>query len=499
MASESLQRILSDASQTDALNNVRQYIPRHVLDTNVTRESVKAALKKSTAKWKIWPLSTKSIVDTVVSNNLKLVFVILLYLDVPWDVKKFHEAGFTDADLPMEKMVSKQGDRLQSGLDSKKLFAPPKHWNLQAENFVSKQWVMMAPIFGSSGEYQKLHPLCPLPLTQADGVIHSARNVVYKAEIQSSHQRGFEAQTSSLKIAIKEFRHKEDFKQERSNLSALRTLPNTKHIAQSLAAYSQGNRDYIISPWAEGGDLDNFWQTSHKGVTRTSKLALWSLDQMLGLANALYALHEELGDAVNCRHGDLKPGNILHFTVDKEQGDFGILKITDFGISRIHQEATFDRLNKPTITGATSPSYEAPEAVASQAARSRKYDIWSIGCIFLEFVIWLAQDWDAVQSFANARKSTSAHAGGAIPSHFYRIDEDEAVVHPEVFKIIKTLGRIPQSAPNTALGKLLSIIKEDLIKINSADRTDAKGLCNQLEAIVSKARSDPVYLWDSRY
>lgn len=195
MAPESLQRILSDDSQTDALNNARRYIPQHVLDTTVTWESVRAALKKSGAKRKLWPLSTKGIVHTVFSNNLKLIFVILLYLDVPWDVKKFHEAGFTDADLPMERISSKQGDRLQSGLDSKKLFTPPKHWILQTENFVNKQWVVMAPIFGSSGEYQKLHPLCPLPLTQADGVIHSARNVVYKAEIQSSHQRGFEVRT----------------------------------------------------------------------------------------------------------------------------------------------------------------------------------------------------------------------------------------------------------------------------------------------------------------
>lgn len=220
---------------------------------------------------------------------------------------------------------------------------------------------------------------------------------------------------------------------------------------------------------------------------------------MLGLVKALYALHEELGDAGNCRHGDLKPGNILHFTSGTEEGTLGILKITDFGISRIHQEATFDRLGKPTITGATSPSYEAPEAVAPKAARSRKYDIWSVGCIFLEFIVWLVQDWNAVQSFASARISTSVQVGGETPSHFYRIDKDSVTVHPEVQKIIKILGRMPQSAPNTALGKLLSIIEDDLIKINSADRIDAEGLCKQLESIVSKAKSDPTYLWNSRF
>ncbi|KAK1454862.1 protein kinase domain-containing protein [Colletotrichum melonis] len=503
MAFKSLQQALANSPEADPMNSARKYLPQDVLDSIITRESVKAALKSYPVGRKFWKPSSKSVTDVVFSRNLKKLFVILLYLDIPWDVQRIYDAGFTDDDLPLKwkKPGEKDGECLQSSINPNKLFHPPKQWGFHlAENLAVKQWIVLAPFFGTTGEHQKLHSLCPLPLIGAEEVIHSARNVVFEAKIRSSHVVGFKdiENSSSLHVALKEFRHESDFDQERTNLNALRKLPNTKHIAQSLATFAQGDKSYILSLWAKGGDLDSFWQT-HKGEPRTSKLALWSLDQMLGLAKALYALHAELGDAVNCRHGDLKPGNILHFTIAKEQGDLGILKITDFGISRIHQEATFDRLNKPTITGATSPSYEAPETVTSQNARSRKYDIWSIGCIFLEFVIWLVQDWDAVQSFWNARKSTSANAGGATPSHFYKIDNDYAVVHPEVFKIIENLGRIPQSAPNTALGKLLRIIKQDLIKVNPADRIDAMGLCNQLEVVVSKAKSDPMYLWDSRY
>ncbi|EXF75138.1 protein kinase domain-containing protein [Colletotrichum fioriniae PJ7] len=503
MAFPSLQHALADSSVTDPMNSARKYLPRDVLDSILTRESVKAALKRCSVGRKFWSPSSKNVADVVFSKNLKKLFVILLYLDIPWDVQKIHEAGFTDDDLPLRWRKPGDMDRecLQSSINPNKLFRPPKQWGFHlAENLTVKQWIVLAPFFGTTGEHQKLHPLCPLPLIRAEGVIHNDRNVVFKAKIRSSHMVGFKdiEDSSSLDVALKEFRYEKDFDQERSNLSALRKLPNTKHIAQSLATFSQGEKSYILSLWARGGDLDNFWQT-HDGVTRDSKLALWSLEQMLGLVRALYALHEELGDAVNCRHGDLKPANILHFTSGKEEDTLSILKITDFGISRIHQEATFDRLGKPTITGATSPSYEAPEAVAPKAARSRKYDIWSIGCIFLEFIMWLVQDWNAVQSFASARNSTSVQVGGATPSHFYKIDKDDVIVHPEVSKIINTLGRMPQSAPNTALGRLLSIIKDDLIKIDSADRTNAEGLCKRLDAIVSKAKSDPAYLWNSRF
>ncbi|KAF4784666.1 protein kinase domain-containing protein [Colletotrichum scovillei] len=498
--SQSLSQILGKSREQDALNQARKFVPRHVLDAVVTRESVRAALKKSNAGRKFWDLSTKTVIDIVFSKNLKKTFVILSYLDVPWDVKKFYEAGLTDADLPLTT-VRPEGESLellQSGRKPNKTFSPPKQWGFSlAESFIEKQWTVMAPVFDNTWDHRELDRLCPLPLFTAKVVNYSARNMVYKAQIHSSHLAGSK-DFPFVDIALKEFGHEKDFKREQSNLVSLRKLSNT-HIAQSLATFSQGDRSYILSPWAGGGDLDHFWQT-HGDGKRNSEMALWSLKQMLGLVKALYALHEELGEAVNCRHGDLKPGKILHFKFDDNKDHLGILKITGFGISRIHLEATFDRLERPTNTGATSPSYEAPEATAtSKDAISLKYDIWSIGCIFLEFVIWLAQDWDAVQSFANARKSTSAHAGGAIPSHFYTIDKDDIVVHPEVFKIIKTLGRIPQSAPNTALGELLSIIKEGVIKIDPAERTDARGLCNQLEAIVSKARSDPVYLWDSRY
>ncbi len=81
---------------------------------------------------------------------------------------------------------------------------------------------------------------------------------------------------------------------------------------------------------------------------------LWSLEQMLGLTGALQALHQD-----NCRHGDVKPGNILHFL--KEGDEQGILKMSDFGISKVHHVATFGRLGQNTKTGESTPSYEPPE------------------------------------------------------------------------------------------------------------------------------------------
>ncbi|KAI8244313.1 Serine/threonine-protein kinase nekl-2 [Colletotrichum sp. SAR 10_96] len=171
---------------------------------------------------------------------------------------------------------------------------------------------------------------------------------------------GFENETPRLKVALKEFKYKQDFQQEFNNLDKIRDLEHAKHITQKLDSFRQGNKNYIIFPWADGGDLVDVWENMDV-EERSPELALWGLEQMLGLAEALQALHDEMRDQENCRHGDLKPGNILHF---KTRG-YGILKVADFGISKVHVLGTLQR-NDPTTTKATTPAYQAPEGDSSK-------------------------------------------------------------------------------------------------------------------------------------
>ncbi len=44
--------------------------------------------------------------------------------------------------------------------------------------------------------------------------------------------------------------------------------------------------------------------------------------------------------------------------------------------------------------------YEPPEAeVGQNEPRSRRYDVWSMGCIYLEFAIWLLRGENGLQRF----------------------------------------------------------------------------------------------------
>ncbi|KAG6879977.1 hypothetical protein C0992_008570 [Termitomyces sp. T32_za158] len=77
-------------------------------------------------------------------------------------------------------------------------------------------------------------------------------------------------------------------------------------------------------------------------------------------------------------HRDIKGANIL---VDNKGG----IKISDFGISKKVDDnlLTGNRVNRPSLQG--SVFWMAPEVV-KQSVRTRKADIWSVGCLVVEML-----------------------------------------------------------------------------------------------------------------
>jgi len=84
-------------------------------------------------------------------------------------------------------------------------------------------------------------------------------------------------------------------------------------------------------------------------------------------------------------HGDIKPANLLWFPNHKDENDMGIIKISDFGSSQFKVCA---RASTPS-TG-HSPPYRPPEFDLHEfdSVTTSSGDIWSLGCVFLEFVTW---------------------------------------------------------------------------------------------------------------
>ncbi|KAJ8123212.1 hypothetical protein ONZ43_g783 [Nemania bipapillata] len=101
-----------------------------------------------------------------------------------------------------------------------------------------------------------------------------------------------------------------------------------------------------------------------------------------GLADGIRGLH-----AINARHGDIKPSNILLFPILGDQSKYKLV-IADAGMAKIHQHST-SRRPEDTTTKFGSAMYEPPELNGEKVKLSRRYDVWSFGCVVFEILVWL--------------------------------------------------------------------------------------------------------------
>lgn len=106
-------------------------------------------------------------------------------------------------------------------------------------------------------------------------------------------------------------------------------------------------------------------------------------------------MHNYKGDR-SYRHGNLKPENILCFD---DGTQLGTLKLTGIEGRKHHIVSTSVRRRSPV---ATQPKrYDPPEVNTAPLtnARSHLYDIWSMGCIILELIIWLLYGYPELERF----------------------------------------------------------------------------------------------------
>ncbi|KPA85703.1 putative serine/threonine protein kinase sos2 [Leptomonas pyrrhocoris] len=149
----------------------------------------------------------------------------------------------------------------------------------------------------------------------------------------------------------------------RLEISILRRLKH-RNIVQLIEILESGNNYYIILEPVMGGDLCDVIMGMDSPLPEQDVAAL-----LIQLVAGIHACHRN-----GVAHRDLKPENLL-------LGTDGTLKISDFGLSRLHRESNFKASTNEyahTLTGTLA--YVAPEVFEGSYDAFRA-DIWSLGCI----------------------------------------------------------------------------------------------------------------------
>lgn len=118
------------------------------------------------------------------------------------------------------------------------------------------------------------------------------------------------------------------------------------------------------------------------------------------LCEAVAFLHKEIGGKISSHH-DLKPKNILVFGKDWKIADFGRTHLMDIASGS-------DTEGKPGLGSFTShpPEYWDSSGKHPDVRHGRAFDIWALGCIFVEALTVAVHGWQSqeLRRFRDMRK-----------------------------------------------------------------------------------------------
>ncbi|KAK1714551.1 uncharacterized protein BDZ83DRAFT_588697, partial [Colletotrichum acutatum] len=102
----------------------------------------------------------------------------------------------------------------------------------------------------------------------------------------------------------------------------------------------------------------------------------------------------------------------------------GVLRISDFGLAELNSRLSRSHQHRSQVPN--SPTYRPPECDLRRRIIRQSYDIWSLGCLFLEFITWFLGGKDLLFEFARKRCSPDPYFSGIDSDTFFQIDNSEA-------------------------------------------------------------------------
>ncbi|KAH4034910.1 hypothetical protein HBI56_030280 [Parastagonospora nodorum] len=509
------------------------FLPLSELENLVTERNVRQELKRSGLTGGLDKIlldvlrPQKPQTDTDITTTRRKIFAILCLMDRSKDIRAFIEEEIFDADLPFEfksgRRVLRSLKKGQPGV-AIRLFTHSNIWDYPSlDLFEDYQKRFMAPYFKLKTRKLRpyiLHRCVILPFLGIEAKngaysveIETLYSVVSRVEIHPAHHDYQSPHDSSDKMyfAVKQLQKTETLESAQANreIRAYKRVNSIHHahIVRLLAIYAHLDRLHMIFPWADG-NLYQFWETHFPDMSslpRSHSLSKWMINQFHGLADGLRCIHRlEVDPALNGlqpedkrrthgRHGDIKPENILWFKSPRKESamdQIGNLMISDLGSTDFH--GTFSKDVEVHAAGGYTNTYRSPEFDFDKRITPES-DIWSFGCVLLEFIVWYVLGWRGVQEFTDQRKEDS---NVEIRSdHFFNFykygDKMEAKAKASVRQIFTALRE--NEASSDMIVDLLDLVESGLLRLRVTERSSCAEIVDKLQTIKIKCDESESY------
>jgi serine/threonine protein kinase len=301
-------------------------------------------------------------------------------------------------------------------------------------------------------------------------------------------------------------------------LEELAKFPND-HIVRHITSWHHNHKFYILYPKAACNLRTYINTTDRPNLSSTN--VLWFLGQLRGLADAVRHIHQ-LGGGLEERearaklappkqkrrksrhkqqtgyHHDIKPENILVF--ERIPGRDPLMKISDFGAGKFYSLRSGESNSKPSAQEDSSKStltYAGPESRNGSKLVSRPFDMWALGCVWLELMIWLFMPrsvTDDEDGFATERLNGSQSETNTTDDAFWCWQNGphagpharRQVLNPAVEKRLSQLeGHFCRN--KTAFVRVLQLTRQ-LFEIDTLKRPSANNLFNDIDAVFKQAK-----------
>lgn len=294
----------------------------------------------------------------------------------------------------------------------------------------------------------------------------------------------------------------QDAKNELDNLDKLQETANSS-IVQHYASWAGADGIfYLLLPLAQEGNLAE--RMKRPRPDHDIPNILWFLRVLHALSDGMRSMHRHdpkahhLDSGYATYHFDIKPENLLLF--HDEHGEGSVLKIADFGSSYTGRLKRGGVSEKVESRGNTI-GYQAPEFNKASSS-SRPYDMWAVGCVVLEFLLWFADptwvtspDEDGRETFRVQRLQAcrkcrmQTHIKGADTDGFWvRMREPEAVESCDLNPAVQERCDKFLEMENRLVFKNLMEVVLKLVKIDPDDRLKAQDLHEQIERIMERTK-----------
>ncbi|KAK0710366.1 hypothetical protein B0T21DRAFT_376483 [Apiosordaria backusii] len=411
--------------------------------------------------------------------SYRKTLAVLILANKHAQLEAFMDCNVHDSVLPLiNKPPEDANYRLcfHDDLESKSLKCFEGWTDDELNTFYERQWWVSAPYFAGQGNHYQLNNRLPLPFRKLppnpDGKVigpnEGGGGHVTFIEIQEGHcDPSLHQPPNGPHFALKKLRDgatKAEFDREVTILRRLSRRSDRKdHLVKLL--FTMELQDplefYLVFPRATG-DLNYLWKNveppKRGGSEATTRLGRWVASQCHGVADALSHVHDMREEQVQQMdpptnssednssnygiHADIKPANLLWFKKgeDSQYAYDGIIQLADFGISSVHHTES----RSDAKLGGHTKTYRPPELELPQSV-SRSVDIWSLGCVFLEFISWMVLG-KPTDEFAKDRRKNSVSLERIHQDTFYSLVEDgpektKAIVNPAVVSRVEELRK----------------------------------------------------------